>query len=840
MNFSPYTTKDIEEIFQEFATSPQDGLSEKEATKRLRKYGSNKVLLSETHWWQILLRQFKSSFIYLLLGAMLISFLMQAVTDASMILLFVLINVFFSFYQEYHSSQALKFLKKYTIPKAKVLRNGKLLFLETSKIVPGDIVLAEVGSIIPADLRFFQEQNLTIDESVLTGESAPVRKVASSLTKPATEIYQAQNIGFSGTVVTSGKGMGVVIATGRATALGEISKLTIEVSQESSFEKNLKKFSLFILRLTIVTLVFVFLGNFLIKGKNANIPNLFIFSIALAVSAIPEALPVVTSFSLSRGALRLAKNKVVVKRLSAIEDLGSIDVLASDKTGTLTENKLTVAKVYPCTNADPIFYESLAASSFKVTSKPQDAFDDALLQSLSSSQTKALAERKKIDEIPFDPERRLSSVLLEKDENYEVIVRGAAEVIANYSTNLSAEAQESLSRFLQKEGEKGRRTLGVAKKEIKKKGLYGVATEKENLVFLGAISFVDPIKKTAKEALQKAEKLGVKVKILTGDSKEVAGAVACEIGLLPESKEVLTGEELKKLESKEKRKAVEKYLVFARVSPQQKYEIINILQENHEVAFLGEGINDAPALKIANVSLVVRDASDVAREVADIVLLEKSLSVIVNGIKEGREVFANTIKYIKATLSSNFGNFYAIALVSLFIPFLPMLPLQILLVNLLSDFPMIAVATDNVDTRELKKPKTYDVKEIALFATILGLVSTIFDFILFGFFYQNKPEVLQTAWFMSSILTELAFIFLVRTRLFFLEAKKPSLILVFLTLTAATATIFLPFTRLGQGLFQFTSLPAANLFLIFTVVIVYLFVSEIIKLSFYRYSHTNP
>lgn len=363
---------------------------------------------------------------------------------------------------------------------------------------------------------------------------------------------------------------------------------------------------------------------------------------------------------------------------------------------------------------------------------------------------------------------------------------------------------------------------------------YAVKDEEKNLTLVGLLSFVDPIKPSAKKAVEQAEKLGVKIKILTGDSQEVAGAVAYQIGLIKKTTDVITGEILDNLPDEEKTLAVEKNSVFARVSPDQKYNIIKLLQENNEVGFLGEGINDAPALKIANVGLVVDSASDIARESTDIILLKKSLEVIIDGIKEGRKVFANTIKYIKATLASNFGNFFAVATASLLIDYLPMLPLQILLLNLLSDFPMIAIATDNVDSQELQKPKSYNLKEIAFLATVLGIVSTVFDFIFFAMFYRIGPAVLQTNWFIGSILTELILLFSIRTKFIFFKAKPPSRILYWLSGLAILVTVILPFTGFGQTVFKFTRPQANQLWLIFGLVICYFIITEIVKHFYYR------
>lgn len=841
MNFSKYTTKTQDEIFEELNVS-EKGLTASDAAQRLERYGLNVVEAASTHWWEILLRQFKSPFIFLLIAAALLTFFLRESIDGVMIILFVTINAALGFYQEYRSEQTLELLKQYTVPQIKVRRDGKEVIIKSQELVPGDIVLVEPGSIVPADVRFIKTYNLLIDESILTGESVPVKKYENLLPQQETEIYKAQNIGFSGTSIVGGKGVGVIFASGKNTSIGEITRLTVETKHESSFEKGIAQFSTFILRLVLITLLLLFIINLYIKGLSADVVSLAIFSIALAVSVIPEALPVVTTFSLSRGALRLAKHKVVVKRLSAIEDLGSIEVLCSDKTGTLTENKLRVDEVYSHeeNEKDTLLYANLASGAVE-GKKDQfiEPFDVALWDNLPPSLRGEITMYERVGENPFDPTRRRNSVLVRRDNQYILIVRGAPESILDLSTNIGTSDKEKHMKWMSEKGEKGLRVIGVAKKEMGKKPVNQLSEkDEEGLFFLGLVSFVDPLKETASGAIKRAEELGIVIKILTGDSPEVAGFVAAKTGLTASNTNVITGDEFNKLTVDKQQEAVEKFSVFARVSPEQKYKIVQLLQKQYEVGFLGEGINDAPALKIANVGLVVQSAADVSREAADIVLLQKSLNVIVDGIKEGREVFANTIKYIRATLSSNFGNFYAIAIASLVIDYLPMLPLQILLVNLLTDFPMISIATDNVDPNEIKKPRNYGIHEIAFLATILGLVSTVFDFIFFGLFYRT-PSILQTNWFIGSVLTELVFLYSIRTKLFVLKAKQPSKTVILLTVIAFLVTVGLPFTSIGHGLFGFRKPTELDLVTIFGIVAFYFMITEVVKLLYYSRAQSS-
>lgn len=832
MNFAAYTVKDVESIFRELRTKSK-GLTSLEAKEKSKQFGINQISATEIKWWQILGRQFKSPFIYLLLFAAGLAFFLGEKIDAYMIIGFVCVNTFLGFFQEYHSEKSLKLLKKFVVAKARVIRNGKEELIDSKELVPGDIVMIETGDIIPADLRLFKTNNLIINESVLTGESAPTNKNNRNSKKESKEITDANNIAFCETTVVEGQGIGVVINIGKNTVMGEVAKLTVETQRESTFEKGIAKFSKFILRMILVILVFLFVANILIKGRDASISELLLFSIALAVSVIPEALPVVTTLSLSRGALKLAQEKVVVKRLSAVEDLGSIEILCTDKTGTITENQLKVSNLESVNPHACLFYATLASSFLAQKEKePNNAFDLALYESLPAEEKNNLDKFVRLNELPFDPIRRRNSVLIKEGEKHTLIVRGAPESVLEICNNINSQ-KKRLEKWIKSEGLAGHRIIAIAKKSDGLIKNYTIAEERQ-LEFLGLISFIDPIKPSTPLAIKQAKKLGVKVKILTGDSREVAGTVALQVGIISDVKLVITGEDLDAMNKERLEEAVNNYNVFARVSPQQKYNIIEMLQKKHEVGFLGEGINDAPALKLANVALAVDHASDIARDAADIVLLNKSLDVIINGIKNGRAVFANTIKYLKITLISNFGNFYAIAIASLLINYLPMLPVQILLLNLLSDFPMIAIATDKVDSEELHRPRSYNIREVVLMAIILGLVSTVFDFIFFTVFKHSGAATLQTCWFIGSVLTELVLIFSVRTRFAFWRAKAPSLILSGLAVLAIVVTVTIPYLSIGEVLFKFMRPSFLNIITIIGIALTYFVITEIIKRYYYR------
>lgn len=830
-----FAAEDGTNVLAELETT-RSGLTSDEAKRRVREQEGNQIMWRPSALWKTLQTRLSSSFLYLLLAAAALSFFLGDILEGGLIILFIVINLGLETYQEYHSARALRLLKKYLVVHTRVLRDGDKRQIESHQVVPGDIVLLEAGDRLPADVRFLHVNGLQIDESVMTGESLPVDKIAGLLRTPAVEMFEARNIGFAGTVATSGWGEGVVFATGKETAFGDIAALTEATEKETTFERGIRQFSRFILKLVLFTLAIIYVANLFIRGDGSGI-ELLIFSLALAVSVVPEALPVILTVALSRGSLRLAEKKVVVKRLSAIEDLGSIEVLCCDKTGTLTENLLTVTRV----QADDA-RECVKLAFASCLSDPQDrgklhdAFDLALWQALTPAEHDDMKRGKRLDAIPFDPERRRNSVLYETRAGREVIVRGAPEEILLRCNDIESYTRRQLMEWVAAAGHRGERVLALARKPLaadQKLTLY----EEEHLGFVGLIAFADALKPTARETIAQAKELNVAVKIITGDSKEVAGTIGYAVGLIKQPEDVITGKMLDALGETLRRKSILEGAVFARVSPRQKFEIIKTLQEQYEVGFLGEGINDAPALKLANVAIVVKSASDIAREAADVVLLEQSLGTVVDGIREGRMIFANILKYLRVTLTSNFGNFYSVALASLFLPFVPLLPIQILLLNLLSDFPMIALATDTVDAGELERPKNYQVHSVVLMATLLGVVSSVFDFILFGALFRVSPETMQTAWFLLSLLTEIILIFSLRTKLAFFKAKRPSWTLGILALSILLAALAIPFIPVANYVFHFVVPTPALLLFVGVLAVGYFFATEAVKSFYYRHLH---
>lgn len=822
------SNQNTNDLARALRTSPEKGLTTHAAQEALRTYGKN-ISRRETTplWFAVLKRQVASPFVYLLVAAAGVSLLLGETIGTLFIVIFVLINVSLGFFQEYRSEQTALLLQRYVCNKARVIRDGKERLIGQDEVVPGDLLRLLPGDVIPADVRFITSESLEVDESVLSGESQTVSKTSEPSKREVHQVYDAPNLGFASTVISNGSAMALVVATGPEVIAHKISKLVVETEHVSGFQKNLAKLSRFILQLILLTLALVVVANLVLKHGSVTLADLLVFAIALAISVVPEGLPVVTTFSLSQGARRLSEKHVIVKRLSAIEDLGGIEVLCTDKTGTLTENSMSVGDVYALDGTDPVRMAALIAAPAK-PHQGANPFDTALLAAANIKRTE-LAER--LHEIPFTPARRYETVVITEQAGWRSVARGAPEAVLPLCVDLDHASRKVIEQWMRRAGEQGRRVLAVAGKQGK--GAIDASKAEERLTLYGLVSFVDPIKPSTPAAIKQARQLGVQVKILTGDRPEVAAAVARQIGLISEKDRAMTGEELLALPEAEQMQAAEAYQVFARVTPEQKFHIIQLLQQQHQVGFLGEGINDAPALKISDVAVVVDEASDVARSAADIILLRKSLHVIIEGIAEGRMVFANTLKYIRATLSSNLGNFTAIAIASLFIDYLPLLPVQILFLNLLTDFPMILIATDHVDTSALSKPKSYEIRDIALISVVLGLVSALFDIIAFVAFARFAAPILQTNIFMESVLTELVFIFSVRTRGWFFKTR-PSAGLVGFSLLAFVAAFTLPYASIGADIFEFVPPTFMQLATVLGLVACYFVVTEVVKVWFVR------
>lgn len=833
-SFSDYARLTVEQVVTQLKSSVQNGLSTQQAKELKKTYGPNIILVAQHTWKDILLRQFKSPFVYIFVLIAFPSLFLHEYVNAFFILLCVVINTTVGFYQEYKAHKNVQLLRKFLISLVTTIRDGHQQTIESSQLVPGDIIIVRPGNVLPADVRFTKLENITVDESALTGESKAISKTTDALTEvQAIDIFNAKNIGFKGTTIITGTAHAVVVTTGDATAFGSVVHLTGSTVQESNFAKNIARLGNFVLYLIFATITVTFILNAL-RGTGQTYTELFLFGMALAIGVIPEALPVVVTFSLSRGALLLAQQKVIVKRLSALEDLGSVEVICTDKTGTLTQNSLEVADVWGDDKQAVLFNALLAHETpAQDLQKEGKGFDNALWKQLTPDEQTHFASYTQIAEVPFDPVRRRNLVVLQKDTDYFLITRGMFEEVILHAK----EQKPPLNAWALQHSLLGNRVIAVGYKKLSKEEAVTIneSIDEQGITLLGGIAFSDPIKDTAKQAVYQARQLGLIIKILSGDSKEVCRAVAKNIGLITDEDQVITGLEFAALKEEQKLRVVQTHAVFARVLPEQKYEIISMLQQKWQVGYLGDGINDTPALQKADISMVVQEAVDVARETADIILLKKSLLVIVQGVIAGRKIIANTLKYIKITLACALGNLYTLSLASLVVDYPPMLPLHLILLSALSDLPMLALATDTVSFEEIKKPQHYSTHTIIVYSSLFGLVSSLFDFMFFGIFKSYGAAILQTGWFIESMLAELLFAFSGRTKRFIFKASPPSAMLTGLSLLLGAASVIIPLTSFGQRWLQFTQLTANQLGIIFALVLCYFGACEITKYFYNKY-----
>lgn len=823
MKFSDAAGKSIEMILAGLDTSLH-GLSAREAKKRLLMHGLNEPESYRVELVTILVKQCKSPFAILLFLAALVSIIIGETNNAIIIMIFSGINIVLGFFHEAKAHKAAALLKQKIPSRTVVIRSGKSVEIEKKSLVPGDIVTLKQGDIVPADIRIAQMTNLLVDESMLSGESTHAVKSVAPIEQVKDSVFKARNILFAGSAIISGEALGVVIAIGKDTVLGEIATFIGTLSPDSNYNKKLTSLYRGILKIVFISILIVFVAHIVIKGR-IDLFEFMVFMIALLVGIVPEALPTVATLALSLGALKLAQKHVIVKRLAAIEDLGDIEILCTDKTGTLTENSPSLAHIIADDQQKCLLFGLLCSPYAAKT-----VFDRALGKSITPVLEQAIKDFTLVSESPFDVFKMSSSVIVKhRSGTYFLITKGAPDKLLKELGNSPAQAIEQA---LQAEEAAGHRTLAVTYKESPTQQFD------QDAVWLGFFSFNDPLKKQSKQAIEGAEKLGLKIKILTGDSKIVAEAVGRELGFISGEGASITGDELAELSAVEFQGACEKYSIFARVSPKIKYNIIKELQKKYNVGFLGDGVNDAPALKIAHVGITVKEAVDVAREASDIILLRNDFMVLVEGIKYGRMIFANINKFIVCTLISNFGNCYSMAIVSLLLPFIPILPIQILLVNILSNFPLMAMATDSVDSDALKMPQHFTIAQLVPFILVLALVSSLFDFAFFGIFFKTvNKEVLRTLWFVMSIFTEIILIFSLRTKHFFAFAKAPSFWLIATALFTSVMTLVLPITSIGSSYFGLTyTMEWMTVGILFALTLGYFAVTEGVKLLFFAQS----
>jgi P-type Mg2+ transporter len=825
---------DSTEIIKNLETSAE-GLTSNEAKNRLSLFGPN-ILKPKKKFgvFSIFISQFKSPIILILIFAAGLSFFLKDPSDAVIILSIVLISSILGFWQEFRATTTTNKLLETIRIKVNVLRDNKDLEIPLEEIVLGDIIILNAGDIIPADCLIIESEDLFVNESTLTGETYPAEKKAGILPSE-TPISKRINCLFMGTNVVSGTGKVVVASTGKSTEFGKISERLKLRPPETEFEHSIKRFGYFLMEITAVLVIAIFTVNIFLRRPFLDS---FLFSLALAVGLTPQLLPAIISVNLARGTKRLADLKVIVKHLSSIENFGSMNIFCSDKTGTLTEGVMylnSATDMFGGKSDKVLFYAYL--NSFYET-----GFVNPIDEVLRSLKGYDLSKHLDLDEIPYDFIRKRLSILVSSENGSIMITKGAFDNILDVCTLSESEngalikieeVKDKIQKIFKDYSSQGLRTLGIAYKNIGKE----VSITKENeseMIFLGFLTFEDKPKERIVETIEELKKLGVSLKIITGDNKVVATSIAKKAGL--KNPIVITGSDLNKIIDEALLKNVNEADVFAEVEPNQKERIIIALKKaGNVVGYMGDGINDASALHASDVGISVNSAADVAKQTADIILLEKDLKVLSKGIQEGRAIFANTLKYIYMATSANFGNMFSMAGASLFLSFLPFLPKQILLTNLMTDFPEMTIATDNVDKEMTDVPRRFNMKFIRNFMLTFGLISSVFDFATFSILLlvmHATTEQFRTGWFLESVISASIIVLAIRTRRPIFKSK-PGKYLLISTLLILIVTLFLPYTPLST-IFGFKPLPFTFLLVLAAIVILYIVVVEIAKKIFYK------
>jgi Mg2+-importing ATPase len=823
----------VDAVLTGLATTADGGLTDGEVSRRRARWGPNAVSSHRARLFPVLWHQLRSPLLALLLTAALASYFVGERSDAVIIGVIVALSVGLGFVNEYRAEKAAEALHDQIHHQTLTVRDGHAGSTDVTELVPGDIVELRLGDIVPADVRLLTVTGLSCDESVLTGESLPVDKTAEAVAS-GSPLAELSGCALMGTVVNSGSGRGVVVATGSRTEFGKIAAGLSAHQLDTEFQVGLRKFSMLLVYVAAALTTSIFALNVLLHKP---IMDALLFSLAIAVGITPQLLPAVVSSSLAAGSRRMSQRKVLVKRLVCIEDLGNVDVLFTDKTGTLTDGRIVYARSVPVGDTDVqtvlqwglLCTESVAGKDRAVGGNP---LDQALWESPAASMRQTeLAAYKKLAVLPFDHERNMVSVLVSGSSDLPTqITKGAPETVLTRCLDIPARARDALAA----EFAAGNRVVAVATKQAP--GQRTLTADDENgLRLAGLLVFLDPPKQDATKALGRLRALGITVKVVTGDNPAVAVKVCRDLGL--DGGAALTGAEVAAFDDAGLAAAILTTTVFARVSPEDKARIVRVQRRTGGgVAFLGDGVNDALALHAADVGISVDSATDVAKDAADVILLEKDLDVLADGVAEGRRIFANTIKYVLMGTSSNFGNMFSAAGASLFLSFLPMLPSQILLNNLLYDSSQLAIPTDNVDEEQLRRPSHWDIAFIRRFMIFFGPLSSIFDFITFavmlGIFHAGAAEF-RSGWFVESLATQTLVIFAIRTRRSPFFRSHPSLPLVLAALVVVGIGSVLPSTPLAHTL-GFTPLPAAFFVALAGMVLGYLALIEVGKCLFYR------
>lgn len=845
--------KNIDDVLIDFDTS-SEGISEKDAKERLDLYGINEISYEKSSpWYVYLLKSFLDPFILILAIIVFVSYFTDILFAQSgeeswmtvfIILTMIFISVLLRFFQEYKSKVEADKLKDLVTTTANIKRNTvKRREIDMSEIVPGDIVYLSAGDMIPADLRIISCKDLFVSQSALTGESGHVEKLPFLKNSEAEKnIAELDNMCLMGTNVISGSAIGLVVQTGNETYFGSITESIAEDRGETSFEKGVKSVSILLIKFMLIMVPIVFMVNGITKK---NWLEAFLFAISVAVGLTPEMLPTIVTTNLAKGAVSLSKHKTVVKRLNSIQNFGAMDVLCTDKTGTLTLDKIVLERHLDVLGKenDRVLRHAYLNSYYQTGLK--NLLDLAVIDSGEEKGFKNLDRRyEKVDEIPFDFVRRRMSVVLKSGNNKrQLVTKGAVEEMLSICSlvevngdvvPLTEDLKETVVKMVTKMNEEGMRVLAIAQKNnIPDENTFSVKDEKD-MVLMGYIGFLDPPKESAAEAVNALLDNSIQVKVLTGDNEIVTKKICDDIGIPVDN--ILLGTDIENMGDDKLSVAVEETNIFAKLSPVQKTRIINTLQNNkHTVGFLGDGINDAQALKEADVGISVDTAVDIAKESADIILLEKDLMVLEKGVREGRRVFGNIIKYIKMTASSNFGNVFSVLVASAFIPFLPMLPIQLLVQNLLYSVSQLAIPWDNMDEEYLRKPQQWNADEIGKFMIYIGPISSIFDIVTFWVMWYifkantvDMAPLFQSGWFIVGIVSQTLIVHMIRTRKVPFIESRASTPLMIMTIIIIAIGMITPFTSFGAYI-GLVPLPGSYFIWFVGIILSYSILTQIAK-----------
>jgi Mg2+-importing ATPase len=833
------------ELYLTLRTS-EKGLEKEDAEQRLEEYGENIVSAQKpVPAWKILLLSFKEPFVIVLIMLAFVSLITKDIEAAIVMSVMILISVFISFFQEYRSQKATIDLREMIENTSAVIREGEEREIPIDEIVPGDRVNLRTGDMIPADAILIRSKDLFVNQSSLTGESLPVEKTIEKVSENLNDLsaLDLPNLLFMGTDVLSGEGTALILKTGQSTFFGDIAQQSTGTKGDTAFDKGLMKVSALLLRMVVILFPVVFILNILTKG---DVSEAFFFAIAVAVGLTPEMLPMIVNTNLAKGALTLSKHKVIVKKLSAIQNLGAIDILCTDKTGTITEDRVVLMQYLDASGEanDEVLNAAYLNSNYQTGWK--NLMDTAVLEFFHRNNRKVPFETvEKFDEIPFDFSRRRLTVALTLNGKKVMITKGAVEEMEQVCTSLlrkdeivsfTPELRAEMKELNEQMNRQGMRVITVAMKEVTT-GMLTVEDEK-NMTLIGFVGFLDPAKESAATAIASLHSHGVTVKVLTGDNAIVAQKVCEDVGI--ESPSYLQGTDLDQMSDEEIYEKAKTVHLFAKLNPMQKSRVIEILKKNgHTVGFMGDGINDAPSLRSADVGISVDTAADITKDASTIILLEKSLQVLETGVLEGRRVFTNMMKYIKITLSSNFGNVFSILVASAFLPFLPMLSIQLLVQNLIYDVAQLALPWDNVDKEELEKPVTWEMAGLTKFTILIGPISSIFDIITFltlwfGFHFNTALEqgYFQTGWFAVGLATQTLAIHILRTKKLPFIQSRASLAVWCSTMGVFLVGAILTLTSIGH-LFELKPLPT-HYWLVFPVIVIAYLITLLIGKTIYQ------